>query len=44
MRGSCQNMSIALSKNVILGEVKVSEAEPIHRIPLKTLSLFPEGI
>jgi hypothetical protein len=37
-------MSVALSKSVILGELIASEAGLIHRMQLKTLSLFPEGI
>jgi len=43
-RGSCHNMSVALSKSVIPGERIASEAGLIDRMQLKTLTLFPEGI
>jgi hypothetical protein len=44
MKGNWQNMSIAVSKSVILGESKVIEEGAIQHIPLKTLSLSPKGI
>jgi hypothetical protein len=43
-RDDCQNMSIAISKSVILGEPDLSEKGAIQQILLKTLSLLPMGI
>ena len=42
-RSNWQNMSIGVSKSVILGELRVDAGEAIPRIPLKTLSFRPEG-
>ena len=43
-RGDWQNMSIGVSKSVILGESKVREEGAIPQIPLKTLGFFLKGI
>ena len=42
--GDWQNMSIGVSKSVILEEPRVSEDEVILQIPLKTLSFFQKDI